>query len=181
MVCAQARIPPAPGWVGEERRGNVLHEEAFFWTLWSSSDGSPLCGMTACSGLAHPHFGLPLGFSFHRQWVLQPGRQVHVLTERESGWAGVCSTALAAGAFRQTCHFLYARFMMHSGFWFSRVHRPRPLHRQWAEKKGLSISASNVDLYYHWCCSRDVVFSLQVKQILCWSIGMAQKFVWVFP
>lgn len=67
MVCAQARIPPAPGWIGKERRGNVIHEEAFFWVLWSSSDGPPLCGMTACSGLAHPHFGLPLGFSFHRQ------------------------------------------------------------------------------------------------------------------
>lgn len=67
VVCAQARFPPAPGWIGNERRGNLLHEEGFFWIFWSSSDAPPLCGRMACSGLAHPHFGLSLCFGFHRQ------------------------------------------------------------------------------------------------------------------
>lgn len=47
VVCAQARFPPAPGWIGKERRGNLLHEEGFFWI-----SGAPLM-LLRCAGGWH--------------------------------------------------------------------------------------------------------------------------------
>lgn len=93
------------------------------------------CRRTACSGLAHPHFGLSLCFGLHGQRVLQPGWQPHILTERERAWVGRCAALLlAAGAFVQTCHLLCCHFMTHSESWFSSVCGPWPLRRQWAGK-----------------------------------------------
>ena len=155
--------------------GFLLH---FLELLWCSStvreDGMLRAGSPALwliFGLQRP---LPMSVA-----ARPAGAHPYWKRKRMGRW--VCRAALAAGAFRQTYHLLYARFTIYSGFWLSRVRRPRPLHRQWAEKRGLSISASNADFYYHWCCSRAVVFSLQVKQILCCCIGLAQKFIRVFP